>query len=194
MCEVRFTLDSSRRYGCAARTIVRGTASLLRRFVTLRSHDVQSHLIPYSPQQRSEKMHEKILHNPVILGDEISPSACQILARLLDQDPSQRLGVNGTGKIKRHPFFAQHTGFWGFLQERFSRTSSQALAVQRMYRISHRYLCDIRRSTGPLIGASKGCSLFRTANYAHCNDNQHNIRSKIGMVCDRHARERERNG
>jgi len=56
-------------------------------------------------------MYKKILHNPLVFGDEISPLARSILTGLLNRDPSQRLGVNGAEEIKRHPFFAQHIDF-----------------------------------------------------------------------------------
>lgn len=59
----------------------------------------------------TDKMYKKILHNPLIFGDEISPLARSILTGLLNRDPSQRLGVNGADEIKRHPFFAQHIDF-----------------------------------------------------------------------------------
>jgi len=63
-------------------------------------------------------MYKKILHNPLIFGDEISPLARSILTGLLNRDPSQRLGVNGAEEIKRHPFFAQHIDFEILLQKK----------------------------------------------------------------------------
>ena len=63
------------------------------------------------PTEVTDKMYKKILHNPLIFGDEISPLARSILTGLLNRDPSQRLGVNGAEEIKRHPFFAQHIDF-----------------------------------------------------------------------------------
>lgn len=63
-------------------------------------------------------MYKKILHNPLIFGDEISPLARSILTGLLNRDPSQRLGVNGAEEIKRHPFFAQHIDFEKLLQKK----------------------------------------------------------------------------
>jgi serum/glucocorticoid-regulated kinase 2 len=53
----------------------------------------------------TDKMYEKILRDPLIFPDEVSPSARSILTGLLTRDPAQRLGVNGAEEIKRHPFF-----------------------------------------------------------------------------------------
>jgi serine/threonine protein kinase len=50
-------------------------------------------------------MYEKILRDPLLFPDEVSPSARSILTGLLTRDPAQRLGVNGADEIKRHPFF-----------------------------------------------------------------------------------------
>ncbi|KAF9643504.1 Pkinase-domain-containing protein [Thelephora ganbajun] len=66
----------------------------------------------------TDKMYKKILHNPLVFGDEISPLARSILTGLLNRDPSQRLGVNGAEEIKRHPFFAQHIDFERLLQKK----------------------------------------------------------------------------
>ena len=41
-----------------------------------------------------------------------------ILTGLLNRDPSQRLGINGTEEIRRHPFFAQHIDFERLLQKK----------------------------------------------------------------------------
>ncbi|KAH9980119.1 AGC/Akt protein kinase [Lactifluus volemus] len=53
----------------------------------------------------TDKMYEKILRDPLLFPDEVSPSARSILTSLLTRDPAQRLGVNGAEEIKRHPFF-----------------------------------------------------------------------------------------
>ena len=50
-------------------------------------------------------MYEKILRDPLLFPDEVSPSARSILTGLLTRDPAQRLGVNGADEIKRHLFF-----------------------------------------------------------------------------------------
>jgi len=77
--------------------------------------------LPHFPCLSSEvtdKMYKKILHNPLIFGDEISSLARSILTGLLNRDPSQRLGFNGAEEIKRHPFFAQHIDFERLLQKK----------------------------------------------------------------------------
>ena len=53
-------------------------------------------------------MYQKILHDPLVFGDEIGMEARSILSGLLTRDPTQRLGVNGADEIKRHPFFAKY--------------------------------------------------------------------------------------
>ena len=53
----------------------------------------------------TDKMYEKILRDPLLFPDEVSPRARSILTSLLTRDPAQRLGVNGADEIKRHPFF-----------------------------------------------------------------------------------------
>jgi serum/glucocorticoid-regulated kinase 2 len=53
----------------------------------------------------TDKMYEKILRDPLLFPDEVSPSARSILTGLLTRDPAQRLGVNGADVIKRHRFF-----------------------------------------------------------------------------------------
>ena len=96
------------------------TASLLRWFVSLHNRGTKSRLIscPSRSPEITDKMYKKILHNPLIFGDEISPLARSILTGLLNRDPSQRLGVNGADEIKRHPFFAQHIDFERLLQKK----------------------------------------------------------------------------
>jgi hypothetical protein len=80
--------------------------------------NTQSHLILRLSAEVTDKMYKKILHNPLVFGDEISPLARSILTGLLNRDPSQRLGVNGAEEIKRHPFFAQHIDFERLLQKK----------------------------------------------------------------------------
>ena len=80
-------------------------------------YSISSHILPLSAEV-TDKMYKKILHNPLVFGDEISPLARSILTGLLNRDPSQRLGVNGAEEIKRHPFFAQHIDFERLLQKK----------------------------------------------------------------------------
>ena len=84
----------------------------------LSGHNVEPHLIVRHSTEVTDKMYKKILHNPLVFGDEISPLARSILTGLLNRDPSQRLGVNGAEEIRRHPFFAQHIDFERLLQKK----------------------------------------------------------------------------
>ncbi|TFK74864.1 Pkinase-domain-containing protein [Pluteus cervinus] len=59
----------------------------------------------------TDKMYEKILHDPLIFGSEIGAEARSILTGLLTRDPTRRLGVNGAEEIKKHPFFHKHIDF-----------------------------------------------------------------------------------
>ena len=63
------------------------------------------HLFSRFRTEITDKMYEKILRDPLLFPDEVSPSAQSILTGLLTRDPAQRLGVNGAEVIKRHPFF-----------------------------------------------------------------------------------------
>ncbi|EMD39891.1 hypothetical protein CERSUDRAFT_112145 [Gelatoporia subvermispora B] len=66
----------------------------------------------------TDKMYDKILHNPLVFGDEIGPQARSILTGLLTRDPSQRLGVNGADEIRRHPFFEKNIDFKLLLEKK----------------------------------------------------------------------------
>lgn len=66
----------------------------------------------------TDKMYQKILHNPLVFGDEIGAEARSILTGLLTRDPSQRLGVNGADEIRRHPFFEKNIDFKRLLQKK----------------------------------------------------------------------------
>jgi len=59
----------------------------------------------------TDKMYEKILHDPLVFGPEIGGDARDILTGLLTRDPMRRLGVNGAEEIKKHPFFYKHIDF-----------------------------------------------------------------------------------
>lgn len=63
-------------------------------------------------------MYQKILHDPLVFGDDIGVEARSILTGLLTRDPTQRLGVNGAEEIKSHPFFAKHIDFQKLVQKK----------------------------------------------------------------------------
>jgi serum/glucocorticoid-regulated kinase 2 len=52
----------------------------------------------------NDEAHES-LHFPEDDADAVPPAAKDILAKLLNKDPAERLGVNGSADIKSHPFF-----------------------------------------------------------------------------------------
>ncbi len=56
-------------------------------------------------------MYGKILHDPLLFGDDVGAEAKSILTGLINRDPSLRLGANGADEIKRHPFFHRHIDF-----------------------------------------------------------------------------------
>ena len=52
-------------------------------------------------------MYRKILHEPLHFPDEdVVPSVARdLLTKLLNRNPAERLGANGSAEIKSHPFF-----------------------------------------------------------------------------------------
>ena len=52
-------------------------------------------------------MYRKILHEPLHFPDEdvVPPVARDLLTKLLNRNPAERLGANGSAEIKSHPFF-----------------------------------------------------------------------------------------
>ena len=63
-------------------------------------------------------MYQKILHDPLVFGDDIGVEARSILTGLLTRDPTQRLGVYGAEEIRSHPFFANHIDFQKLIQKK----------------------------------------------------------------------------
>ncbi|KAI1109814.1 kinase-like domain-containing protein [Nemania sp. NC0429] len=63
--------------------------------------------LPPFCEENTNKMHRKILSDPLTFpSDEIVPPAAKDpLTKLLNRDPSARLGANGSAEIKSHPFF-----------------------------------------------------------------------------------------
>ena len=68
-------------------------------------------LPPFYSENQNE-MYQKIVSQPLRFPDPSSDSIIlsepvkDILKRLLDRDPTRRLGVKGTDEVKKHPFFA----------------------------------------------------------------------------------------
>ncbi|CAL1712817.1 unnamed protein product [Somion occarium] len=80
-------------------------------------YEMLSGLPPFF-DENTDTMYQKILNDPLVFGDEISPQARSILSKLLDRDPTRRLGVNGADEIKSHPFFSQNIDFDKLLQKK----------------------------------------------------------------------------
>ncbi|KAI0789767.1 AGC/Akt protein kinase [Abortiporus biennis] len=74
--------------------------------------------IPPFYDEHTDQMYQKILTSPLVFGEEISPLARDILAKLLNRDPHQRLGNNGADEIKKHPFFANNIDFTKLIQKK----------------------------------------------------------------------------
>lgn len=74
--------------------------------------------LPPFYDESTDKMYQKILHSPLVFGDEIGSRARSILVGLLTRDPYQRLGVNGAEEIRKHSFFEKYIDFKKLLQKK----------------------------------------------------------------------------
>ncbi|KAI9865137.1 MAG: hypothetical protein M1813_002457 [Trichoglossum hirsutum] len=74
--------------------------------------------LPPFYDENTNEMYRKILQDPLHFpGPEIVPqTAKDLLTKLLDRNPTTRLGVNGAAEIKAHPFF--HSIDWRKLLQR----------------------------------------------------------------------------
>ncbi|KAL6877091.1 serine/threonine protein kinase, AGC family [Trichoderma novae-zelandiae] len=63
--------------------------------------------LPPFYDENTNEMYRKILTAPLNFPgyDVVPPAARDLLTKLLERDPSKRLGVNGSTEIKSHPFF-----------------------------------------------------------------------------------------
>ncbi|UKZ75952.1 hypothetical protein TrVFT333_003648 [Trichoderma virens FT-333] len=63
--------------------------------------------LPPFYDENTNEMYRKILTAPLNFPgyDVVPPAARDLLTKLLDRNPSKRLGVNGSTEIKSHPFF-----------------------------------------------------------------------------------------
>lgn len=69
-------------------------------------YEMLTGLPPFYDQDTNE-MYRKILQDPLRFPDDMDREARSLLQGLLIRDPKKRLGINGAGEIKAHPFFAQ---------------------------------------------------------------------------------------
>lgn len=78
-------------------------------------YEMLTGLPPYYDENVNE-MYRKILSEPLHFSDIVPPAAKDLLTKLLNRDPKQRLGANGSAEIKAHPFF--HAIDWRKLLQR----------------------------------------------------------------------------
>ncbi|TGZ82627.1 kinase-like protein [Ascodesmis nigricans] len=62
--------------------------------------------LPPFYDENTNEMYRKILQDTLVFPENMDRDAKELLARLLDRDPTKRLGANGTAEIKSHRFFA----------------------------------------------------------------------------------------
>lgn len=74
--------------------------------------------LPPFYDENTNEMYRKILSEPLHFpsAEVVPPSAKDLLTRLLNRKPDQRLGANGASEIKAHPFF--HSIDWRKLLQR----------------------------------------------------------------------------
>jgi serum/glucocorticoid-regulated kinase 2 len=72
--------------------------------------------LPPFYDENTNEMYRKILSEPLHFSDVVPPAAKDLLQKLLERDPTQRLGANGSAEIKAHPFF--HAIDWRKLLQR----------------------------------------------------------------------------
>jgi serum/glucocorticoid-regulated kinase 2 len=61
--------------------------------------------LPPFYDEDSQEVHRKILHEVFQFPESLAPDAKDILSKLLERDPNQRLGAGGAHDIKSHAFF-----------------------------------------------------------------------------------------
>ncbi|KAJ4300130.1 Serine/threonine-protein kinase [Collariella sp. IMI 366227] len=74
--------------------------------------------LPPFYDENTNEMYRKILSEPLHFPNHevVPPAAKDLLTKLLNRDPQQRLGANGSAEIKAHPFF--HAIDWRKLLQR----------------------------------------------------------------------------
>ncbi|KAI8811882.1 kinase-like domain-containing protein [Cladochytrium replicatum] len=63
--------------------------------------------LPPFYDENVNEMYRKILTDELKFPDDMSDTARDLLSKLLNRDPTARLGCNGAEEIKKHPFFAE---------------------------------------------------------------------------------------
>lgn len=94
--------------------------------------------LPPFYDENTNEMYRKILSEPLHFPgtDIVPPAAKDLLAKLLNRKPEQRLGANGASEIKAHPFF--HSIDWRKLLQRKYEPTFKPNVVSAAF--SKRYL------------------------------------------------------
>jgi serum/glucocorticoid-regulated kinase 2 len=83
--------------------------------------------LPPFYDENTNEMYRKILSEPLHFSDVVPPAAKDLLTKLLNRDPAERLGANGAAEIKAHPFF--HAIDWRkLLQRKYEPTFKPSVA------------------------------------------------------------------
>lgn len=88
--------------------------------------------LPPFYDENTNEMYRKILSEPLHFSDVVPPAAKDLLTKLLNRDPKERLGANGSAEIKAHPFF--HAIDWRKLLQRKYEPAFKPNVVSR-YRV-----------------------------------------------------------
>ncbi|KAF7550633.1 hypothetical protein G7Z17_g5577 [Cylindrodendrum hubeiense] len=72
--------------------------------------------LPPFYDENTNEMYRKILSEPLHFSDVVPPAAKDLLTKLLNRNPDERLGAKGSAEIKAHPFF--HAIDWRKLLQR----------------------------------------------------------------------------
>jgi serum/glucocorticoid-regulated kinase 2 len=108
--------------------------------------------LPPFYDENTNEMYRKILSEPLHFpGPEVVPPAAKdLLTKLLNRNPDERLGAGGSAEIKAHPFF--HAIDWRkLLQRKYEPTfKPSVVSCQTRLGISFDFLTDLFSST-PLI-------------------------------------------
>lgn len=100
--------------------------------------------LPPFYDENTNEMYRKILSEPLHFpGPEVVPPAAKdLLSKLLNRDPEQRLGAGGSAEIKAHPFF--HAIDWRkLLQRKYEPTFKPSVVSSRLPRYSVPRWCAV---------------------------------------------------
>ena len=96
--------------------------------------------LPPFYDENTNEMYRKILSEPLHFSDAVPPAAKDLLTKLLNRDPEQRLGANGSAEIKAHPFF--HAIDWRKLLQRKYEPTFKPSVVSVLFTFSSHTLVE----------------------------------------------------